>query len=98
MHEGHELRDGRVELDLRELLLLDAQDPHAERQHALHVRVVVRDVKGGLGHVGFDKVVRPGQEVPDRRFAQVLLDGRSLMLILLLLCARGRVAGVVSPR
>ena len=94
VHECHEFRNGRVEFDLRELLLLDAQDAHAERQHALDVRVVVRDVKGGPGHVGFDKGVRAGQEVAGRRFAQVL-PSSLLQFLLLLLC---RVAGVVAPR
>ena len=99
VHQSHEFRDDRVEFDLREFLLLDVQNLHAERQHALHVRVVVRGVIGGPGHVIFDKVVRAGQEVPGRRFCQVA-DGHSLLLLsfALPLRARGPIAGVVRLR
>ena len=57
VHQRHELRDSRVEFDMWVFLLLDALDLHAERQDALHVRVVVRDVEMRLRHVVFDKVV-----------------------------------------
>ena len=48
VHQGHELRDCRVEFDVLELLLLHALYLHAQRQHALHVCVVVRGVEVGL--------------------------------------------------
>lgn len=64
VHQSHELGDRLIELDVGELLLLDAQYRHAEREDALHVRVVVRDVELGLRHVVFDKVVRLGHQMP----------------------------------
>lgn len=64
VHQCHELDDGLVEFDVGELLLLDAQYRHAEREDALHVRVVVRDIEMRLRHVVFDEVVRLGHQMP----------------------------------
>ena len=63
VHQRHELRDGIVEFDILVYLPLHALDFHAERQHPLHVVVVVRDVEVRLRHEVFDEVARLGQEM-----------------------------------
>ncbi len=63
VHQRHELRDGIVELDILVYLPFHALYFHAERQHPLHVFVVVRDVEMRLRHEVFDEVARLGQEM-----------------------------------
>lgn len=72
VHQRRELRDRVVELDVGELLLLHALDLHAQRQHPLHVAVVVRDVEPRLRHVVLDEVPRLDHQVPRHAPAQVL--------------------------
>ncbi len=81
VHEGHELRDCLVELDVLELLLLDAEDLHAQRQDPLHVPVVVRGVKVSLRHVRSDEVARPAQQLPHHGPAGRLHRVRSASLL-----------------
>ena len=96
VHERDELRDGAVKLDVLELLLLHALDLGAERQHPLHVLVVVRGVKVRLRHEVADEGVRLGQELlhhgPTRMHARLAPLHR-----LPLLRVRHHVAGLV-PR
>ena len=58
VHQRHELRGRFVEFDVFVLRLLHALDLPAERQHALHVLVVVRGVETRRGHVVLDEVPR----------------------------------------
>lgn len=63
VHQRHELRDRVVEFDVLELLLLHTLDFGAQRQHPLHVLVVVRGVEVRLRHEVLDEIVRLGHEL-----------------------------------
>lgn len=86
VHQRYELGDRVVEFHMLVFPLLHALYFHAQRQHPLHVSVVVRGVETvmGLRHVVLDEIPCLGQKLLRHGPAWVLAWLLSSLLLLLL--------------